>query len=79
VVTTPELSATESLTLAKNMLADIPNLKVSEAKVMFTVLTWFIAGLYKLGWEITRARGDEKPQELAQIHPIVPTITVERT
>jgi hypothetical protein len=61
MITTPELTPQEALTLAKARLAELPNLKVSEAKIMFTVVAWFLADIYKLGWEITRARGDEKP------------------
>lgn len=55
------LTQSESMTLAKDMLASLNHLKVSEAKVMFTVLAWFISGLYHLGFEIVQARGEEVP------------------
>jgi len=55
------LTTSEALSVAKEMLASLSHLKVSEAKVMLTVLAWFIAGLYHLGYEISKARWEELP------------------
>jgi hypothetical protein len=50
-----------ALDLAKAMLSSLDGVRASEAKVMFTVIFWFLQGLYHLGYELHLSRGEELP------------------
>lgn len=56
------LDQRQALELAGTMMRDLDKLKASEAKGMFVVLVWFLSELYKRGYEVTLARGEESPR-----------------